>query len=434
MTDKDVSLEIGRKIRSIDIKKRYKDHHIFLFGENPFTEGIIIALEETGVVLEGILDNDSRKWGRLLAGVEINSPKELSNEEKILILIASQHEEAMRNQLALLAPKAEVISLYNIRQWNNETEYGKFFWESYNCHRERQELKYGRKIYEMVHEGCLILVSPTSSIGDSYLWAAYLQEWQEEYGFKKFKVIVNGAACEKVVSMYGLELVESIAALDMEALVKYILFVGEENANALIIYPRHDPVRYLDLLASWKGWAWHEIYGKCIFKLKNPEKMHFPFIWQPVAVKEIFKEHHLVPGKTVILAPYANTVGELPVRFWEEIVKKLQEMGYSTVTNIAGSQKSIKGTCGLNIPLPAVGTYLEYAGYFLALRSGLCDIAGQAECRQVVLYRDRMQMNASELVFNDLHVNGVAPKAVQLIYDEAGMGRMIDVAVCALID
>ena len=72
----------------------------------------------------------------------------------------------------------------------------------------------------------------------------------------------------------------------------------------------------------------------------------------------------------------------------------------------------------MEIPLKQIGNYLEYAGYFIALRSGLCDVAGRSHCRQVVIFRDRMLNFSHEMEISDLHVDKVSSDAVYHLYSE----------------
>ncbi len=101
----------------------------------------------------------------------------------------------------------------------------------------------------------------------------------------------------------------------------------------------------------------------------------------------IFSKHGLVAGKTVLLAPYAQCIEELPLYFWEKIAEKLRDLGYFVCTNCGNPQESpICGTVGLSVPYRLLTPFLEQAGYLIALRSGLVDISCFANCKRIILY------------------------------------------------
>ncbi len=57
---------------------------------------------------------------------------------------------------------------------------------------------------------------------------------------------------------------------------------------------------------------------------------------------------------------------------------------------------------------------LEYAGAFLALRSGLCDIISQAQCKKVVIYESGF--NAARYEYFSLNKMGLSTDAVEFVY------------------
>ena len=209
----------------------------------------------------------------------------------------------------------------------------------------------------------------------------------------------------------------------MDCLTEFIFFMGEKETNTMVIYPRHEVVRCLDVMASYKGMVWQQIYAKFLFHLGNQYKMNFPSINK---TDSHINFEQWKQGKTVILSPYANTVGELPMLFWDRLVIALRENNYDVYTNVVGMQKALNGTKSMEIPLESIGTYLKNAGYFIALRNGLCDVAGQADCKKIIIFRNRRQIYNSELEFNDLRVDGVAKNIEYLVYEDASIQENID--------
>lgn len=125
-------------------------------------------------------------------------------------------------------------------------------------------------------------------------------------------------------------------------------------------------------------------------------------------VKQLFEQYHLKKGKTLVLAPYANTVAALPEKFWSDIVKKYQSMDYTIVTNSSGEQEpAVPGTKAVLVPIELIITFVEYAGTFIGLRSGLCDLIESAEAKKVIYYPRRVYQCGAMIDFYGLKGNGI---------------------------
>ena len=96
---------------------------------------------------------------------------------------------------------------------------------------------------------------------------------------------------------------------------------------------------------------------------------------------------NLKKGRTVILAPYAGSFqSNIPSEAWERLVHSLKSMGYDVCTNCYGEkERPIKNTIPIQFSYEEGIPLIEYAGGFVAVRSGLCDILSQANCSMVIL-------------------------------------------------
>lgn len=104
-------------------------------------------------------------------------------------------------------------------------------------------------------------------------------------------------------------------------------------------------------------------------------------------------------GRTVILAPHANTIGSLSDAWWIDAARHLRTAGFVVLVNGANNARSfdhhkngaggtLDGLDGIeiHIPLDEMIPFTEMAGFFLGVRSGLCDLVAFARARMVVLY------------------------------------------------
>ena len=110
-----------------------------------------------------------------------------------------------------------------------------------------------------------------------------------------------------------------------------------------------------------------------------PQKPHIRLV-----NNDDFLEH--MDGRRIILSPYAQTVPELPLTFWEQLVDCLKDKGYLVYTNVADNQIAIRGTAPLKCSLEEIIVYANAADYFIGIRSGIFDLIVSCRCKIVVFY------------------------------------------------
>ena len=137
-------------------------------------------------------------------------------------------------------------------------------------------------------------------------------------------------------------------------------------------------------------------------------------------IDAIFERNGLVPGRTVLLAPYARggDMCGISMAFYAEFADSLQTEGYTVCTNAGGGTKEppVPGTKPLLVPYRLMRPFCERAGTFIGLRSGLCDIVSGAGCKKVVIYGDVLcpSVAATYKEFFSLRNMGLCGDAVEV--------------------
>lgn len=331
--------------------------------------------------------------------------------------------ESMAEQVRQLSGEAEIFSLIDFIQWDNQQEKEEKFWLKENYEREVSKLYLGSQVYDHLKKKELLLVLPFPSIGDTFLVGTNFAAYQC-LSLHNIKVVVGSKGAYKVMQMFSI-ISEAVSEQEQEALYKYICFCGKAQDMITCSWTFK-----LEAMARFKGLSFAQFIPRYFFCLGSDSHKYFPSIWDNEMRETEFTEKGLVKGKSVVLAPYANSTGELPWQFWEFLTEKLLKKGYCVFTNIVAGQKPIKKSMGLEIPLEQLGSYLEYAGHFIALRSGLCDIAGRSLCRQIVIFRDGyIAPNSSWIGYYDLHSENIAEEAVQIVYDDKDFFKNVDLVM-----
>jgi hypothetical protein len=131
-----------------------------------------------------------------------------------------------------------------------------------------------------------------------------------------------------------------------------------------------------------------EAYKRVVFGLDETAKMHVPVVTRGKEAKaRELRDKGLVRDRTVILAPYSRSADLLPWTLWTRLAESLKIRGYAVFTNVASKyETSVPGTSPLTSEIRDAADTVEFAGHFIGLRSGLCDIVSSARCRRIFLY------------------------------------------------
>lgn len=158
------------------------------------------------------------------------------------------------------------------------------------------------------------------------------------------------------------------------------------------------------------------------------------FPHNPEEIKEIFQRYQLVPGRTVLIAPYAgkHDLWDIPISFYEKLARRLREEDFIVCTNSSNPRRepAISDTIPLLVPHRLVRAFCEKAGYFIGLRSGLCDmISGARDCKKVILYGNMPipSLTASHREFFSLNGMELCEDAVELEFGKNEQQMVIEI-------
>lgn len=372
--------EMKDNIASLIKTDRLIGKAVLTFGHCNATEELIDHLISCEIDVLAILDNNESKLGFLYRGVPVKSPSFIKeyNASSTIVLIAAKAFAPMSEQLRRLGYNGEIVRVVD---YNSFAEYSlaeeTFIQKKGRVLRGADTLKKLREIYPISH----FVICPHNALGDVYWALAFLPEYCHKYNLSDVSVLVIGNACRQVAELFQTGKVLMLEQTEMEELVQAVLFCREENC----IIAHHDRpytdniIKYLDR---------HELsfidYFKCaVYGLEKDTEPSLPACNVTFANPDTIEK-----GKTVILSPFAKSVVQLPNTFWESLADNYRQKGYLVCTNVTDDEKPINGTQALSVPINQMISAAEYAGLFVGIRSGLCDILTTAKCRKIVVFPD----------------------------------------------
>lgn len=356
-----------------------RENRLVFFGANKSSVFMIDKLD--GYEKVAIIDNDARKHGQIVSGLKVYAPDEYLQEydSKIRIVIASEYYREMCDQLEDLGYKEgkEVFAVWKGRRYYDISE------ETFSYY--ISEASAGKEIYDRLIAGGKdrhIFICPYAGTGDIYIVGLYLKDYIDLHNIEDYLLVVSGGGCSKVASLFNVNCI-SLEQSEIEKLLMYIRLVGLDTCRARVLNDGYLQVM-VKRMRGYKDVDFNTMFQRCVFEFDD--KVQGVCIKQENA-DDIFEQYKLINGKTVLLSPYANTIYRLSNDFWEKLAQEFISKGYTVCTNSCGeSEPPIKGTEGVFIPYSKVVDFLDKAGCFVGMRSGLCDIVSSTKAKMVVFY------------------------------------------------
>ncbi|MCL2284580.1 MAG: hypothetical protein FWC26_14800 [Fibromonadales bacterium] len=337
---------------------------VFVFGHCNATGEMIDYLAQISVHVTAILDNNEAKIGNAYKEVPIVEPAHILKFSNCMVLIANRFCEQMTEQLHNLGYKGEIVKVL---------EYN-FFAE---CTPERIRkgtdiLKKIRVLYPERH----LVICPHNSLGDVY-WA---MSFLPSYTAKPCVVAVNSEGCHQVAEMFGQKSI-TVSNEEMDELTQAVISNKEQNC----IVAHHDKVHTDSAIEYLNSHfiSFIDFYKYRVFGLDESAEPVLPSCNLPFE-----NTVGILQGKTLIISPYAKSVILLPNEFWLNVISEYKSKEFMVCTSVIGSEEPLEGTIPVSFPLNQAVKAVEYAGYFIGIRSGLCDVINSAVCNKTVVFPD----------------------------------------------
>lgn len=267
-----------------------------------------------------------------------------------------------------------------------------------------------------------ILRTAWHGTGDYYICGMYLEEYLRTNQIDDYIFLVSDMGSEaKVTELFDVYRGHIQKQRSVAALSRFSEFMQGEKPLCKT-FECSDQLSFIgDNLKGYRGLNLLDFYLWYGFGFKDePSALSPEFTLEADRIKTQMRDMGLTPGKTVLLAPYSTCSKTYlpPDSFWEHIAAHLQAAGYTVATNCFAGELPIKGTVAVSIEYPDIVPFLNGAGGFIGIRSGLCDIISRASCHKIVIhiwYSDFWPNGRSE-TFVGLRSMGLGCKADEFTY------------------
>lgn len=355
-----------------------REKKVIIFGHCHAAEELLSHLEELGVAVHGFLDNNPAKQGKYQGEIPIYAPDYLNHfsGEDSIVLIITRYFHAMANQLRGQGYEGTVVEVVEFQSFQAFSTHDAVFAQKV------ARVKEGfHTLEKMKGQGKFLVLCPYRALGDVYWGMSYLPAFLQEKKISSCTIAVVGNPCGQVAEMFGHTDIFVLQQKDMDAVLQAVICT-EEGQAVIAHHGPFYPDGSLSILEE-RFIPFPDYYKTVVYGLSPSTPMTFPTCLSPLSpqVKDLIK-----PEKTVILAPYAHSVVGVPWSFWEDLALTYEKKGFLVMTNLAPGETPISGTLGLTVALCEMQSAVERAGYFVGLRSGLCDLLQGAKCEKTLVF------------------------------------------------
>ncbi|MGD9559028.1 MAG: nucleoside-diphosphate sugar epimerase/dehydratase [Oscillospiraceae bacterium] len=389
--------EMLQALDEMENSGRLLGRSIVIFGHSHASEALVDALAARGYAVCAILDNNPAKQGAVYRGVPLMAPEGVRafSQSDVLVLVVSRFFAAMQAQLRTLGYAGEVLSLAVYDSFAEYTVAARVLARRQaRVRRGAATLAQIRAQWPQQH----LVVCPHGALGDVYLAMAFLPAYRAQHRLGPAVAVTVQGGCQAVARLFGQEAV-ALAPHAMDELVQALLFTGAGNC----IIAHHDLpytdriIRYLDHHML----GFDDYYRQAVYALPAGTAPAAPMHSEAFTPKA-----GLQPGNTVLLAPYAKSVVSLPTAFWQALADGHRRQGHCVATLVFGDEAPLPGTLPLCLPIAQMIPAAEYAGHFIGIRSGLCDVLRSARCEKTVVFPSCYYSTTPVKVDTFFHMDG----------------------------
>lgn len=406
--------KIKVQLRKLIKNKVFDNKFVIAIGRLERIKLIQDILASSGVHLDAIADNDKKKHGISVNGVQVYAPEKLLvpfNHNRLILIDSPKYWREILNQFEQMGYKEgiNVIVLLKADLMNN-----------------MKSICAGYKIYNNLQKefgNDAVVFVCSCPLGDFYLLGLYFSQYLKANNISNYVIAGNSKGITKLTELFQFKNVKQLDYDKTDMLIKLYVFMGNLlDLRVLTIWQgafcfnpcmmrRQNPFTFIDTFRSF------------VYQLDAntpPEIPEFSEMMDSIAKK--LEEKGFVKNKTIILVPYSYSIQSLPNSFWQTLADQLKEKGYCVAVNIDEGKENnlIQGTITLDVHLKESVAALEYAGVIIGIRSGFFDVTSSAKCKRVVLYPKNLEdasayhWNREDLEFNSLNAMGLCKEAIEI--------------------
>jgi len=277
--------------------------------------------------------------------------------------------------------------------------------------------------------------------GDYYFCGMYLNAWLKKRNVTNYAFLTKCGAQKAVTELFSVyegHVIE-LDAMKLRRMRFFYGFMGPGGSNySFLDHQITAPMSITFPLMGYKNLTILDFYLHFGFGLAWDTPRELPkFEENPTKIGKWFSSNNFIPNKTIMLSPYSSSNQRYvpQMEFWEKLVEYFKRQGFCVCTNCAGKEKPVKGTVGVCVPYSELVPFLDKAGMFIGVRSGLCDIIATSTCKKVVIhtYRNGFWPDGRSISYTGLQNIELCNDVAEMEYKETEKDSLLQSVIDAAV-
>lgn len=422
----DIEKRVGRLAR----KGTFDDKKIVLFGASVTDGRCKRWLEDRGFAVDAIIDNSSEKVGREYLGLTVQTPEEVLapfDKDRVIVITSPTYWSEMTHQVVQMG-YSKRTQVFSVGALPPKTAWWVFLRRLAPVAKGAIAL---RKLAHGADGKRTVFLTPVPPAGDVYVECLFIREYVRKNNVQRFVIAVPNGACRRMVELFGFD---DVVVLDEDVLWHIVDYarVARRGAEDLVVMHYPSLNGSVAQMQGYNGLNFEKMFRYASFDLDDDVPHDVPSSGSdPAAAPAALLSNGLRPGRTVILAPYARSlVHGHDEQFWNSLAADLTARGYDVCTSGFGPEEpAVAGTVLLQFPFSQAVQFVESAGFFVGLRSGLCDVISPARAVKVILHERGPWFKTSMFEMFSLNAMDLCDDAVELEFSSSEIDLVLDEVV-----
>jgi hypothetical protein len=419
--------DIEKRVDRLARKRAFDDKKIVLFGASVTDGRCKRWLEDRGFVVDAVVDNSSEKVGREYLGLTVQTPEEVLapfDKDRVIVITSPTYWSEMTHQVVEMgySKRTQVFSV--------GAPPARKAWSVF-LRRLTRVVKGAIALRKLAHGADgkrTVFLTPVPPAGDVYVECLFIREYVRRNNVRRFVIAVPNAACRRMVELFGFD---DVVVLNEDVLWHIVDYARAARRGPEDLVVMHYPSLNGSVaqMQGYKKLNFEKMFRYASFDLDGDVPHDIPLaLSDPGAARAALISNGLRPGRTVILAPYARSlVHGHDDQFWNSLAADLTARGYDVCTSGFGPEEpAVAGTTLLQFPFSQAVQYVESAGFFVGLRSGLCDVISPASAVKVILHERGPWFKTSMFEMFSLNAMDLCDDAVEFEFSSSEMDLVFD--------
>lgn len=406
--------KIHKQLDKIIDNVRFSDRLVLAMGSANNIEYLQNYLKCCRLEIQAVLDNDPQLEGSFVSGCRVYQPENILskfNDKALIIIYSPRYWNQMKIQLENMGYK-ENKHFFIIKDFRKKRSFLNSFIS------QMVQVQKGFKVYKNLlqkYGNDTHIFICRGATGDAYINGLFLPEYVKKKEIRKYVLAGDAKGLAKIAPLFDICDIAPLSFDEAEQVQKLYMLSIVSNITDLFmwqhtLYFNRSRIRMTEkfnFMDTYQYFTYNNLVSKDKWKLPEFKRLD-------EELEKRLIDQGMMKGRTVIIAPYAYSVKNLPVWFWDKVTEILINKGYEVFANINSETEvcPFKNMKSIFFTFSESVTILQYAGCFLGLRSGFCDIISSAECKKIILYPCKPQkvdysVHRSDLEFSGLEIMGL---------------------------